>query len=99
MFSKRLAFPITNNGAEYEACLFGPGALLQARATHVQVYGDLALVVRQIVGDWEIKEESLRPYVEAVRELVAKFSSCTFQHLPRGENQLADVLAALASLW
>ena len=45
LLSKRLTFPITNNGAEYEACLFGLDALLKVGATHVEVNGDSALVI------------------------------------------------------
>ena len=99
LLSKRLTFPITNNGVEYEACLFGLDALLKAGATHVEVNGNSALVIRQTVGDWEIKENSLRPYTKAVWQLASMFENCTFRHLPRDENQMADALAALSSLW
>ena len=69
LLSKRLTFPVTNNAAEYEACLFGLEALSKVGATDVEVYGDSTIVIRQVMGDWEIREESLHPYVRAVCEL------------------------------
>ena len=45
--AKRLEFEVTNNQAEYEACIFGLEALRSVGAENVTVYGDSMLVVKQ----------------------------------------------------
>ena len=44
--AKRLEFEVTNNQAEYEACIFGLEALRSAGAEEITVYGDSMLVVK-----------------------------------------------------
>ena len=44
--AKRLEFEVTNNQAEYEACIFDLEALRSMGAENVTVYGDSMLVVR-----------------------------------------------------
>ena len=44
--AKRLEFEVTNNQAEYEACIFGLEALRSAGAGEIIVYGDSMLVVK-----------------------------------------------------
>ena len=45
--AKKLDFEVTNNQAEYEACIFGLEALRNAGAENVIVYGDSMLVIKQ----------------------------------------------------
>ena len=49
--AKRLEFEVTNNQAEYEACIFGLEALRSAGAEEITVYGDSMLVVKQISNE------------------------------------------------
>ena len=44
---KKLDFRVTNNMAEYEACIYGVEAALAARANDLLVYGDSLLVISQ----------------------------------------------------
>jgi len=53
---------------------------------------DSKLVVEQILGNWKIKEPSLKPQVAKVRALLADFSRYHFVHVPREENADADRL-------
>ena len=46
LMAKRLEFKVTNNQAEYEACIFGLEALWSAGAGEITVYGDSMLVVK-----------------------------------------------------
>ena len=55
--AKRLEFKVTNNQAEYEACIFGLEALWSAGAGEITVYGDSMLVVKQISNEWEVRED------------------------------------------
>ena len=95
--AKRLTFGVTNNMAEYEACAFGLTALIALKAENVEVYGDSLLVIRQMQGEWELKEERLKPYLFHLRNLAQALPDCKFQHLSREENQMADALATLAA--
>ena len=45
--AKKLNFKVTNNMAEYEACIYGVEATLTAAAKELLVYGDFLLVINQ----------------------------------------------------
>ncbi|XP_020208567.1 uncharacterized protein LOC109793515 [Cajanus cajan] len=62
----RLDFDYTNNMAEYEACILGLQAALDHSIARLEVYGDLALVIHQLRGEWETKDHKLIPYREYV---------------------------------
>ena len=63
------------------------------------VYGDSALVICQLNGEWETRDSKLVPYQEFIKGLIEQFEEITFKHLPRGENYLADALATLATMF
>ncbi|XP_058758298.1 uncharacterized protein LOC131631520 [Vicia villosa] len=65
----------------------------------MDVYGDYALVVNQIKGEWETRHPSLIPYRDYTRRLLTFFNKVEFHHIPREENQMADALATLASMY
>ena len=46
-----------------------------------------------------MKEDRLRLYWDYLATLSSGFEQCKFVHLSREENQIADVLATLASMW
>ena len=46
-----------------------------------------------------MKEDRLRLYWDYLVTLSLCFEQCKFVHLPREENQIADALATLASMW
>ena len=94
--AKRLEYEVTNNQAEYEACIFGLEALRSVGAEEVTVYGDSMLVIPS--KKWEVREDRLRLYVKYLITISLPFVHCEFVHLPREENQMADTLATLASV-
>src|ERR1043165_1596616 len=65
-FSARLCFSCTNYLAEYEACIMGIKAAINLRIKFLQVYGDSALVISHIKGEWDTKHPNLIPYREHV---------------------------------
>ncbi|KAJ9162919.1 hypothetical protein P3X46_022655 [Hevea brasiliensis] len=84
LMSKRLCFPATNNIAEYEACICGLEALIAATAKKVEVFEDSMLVVSHVKGEWELKEEKLRPYLEYVilmRSRIPHYEGLIIAHL------------------
>ena len=64
-----MKFPATNNEAEYEGILKGLRLGKALGATNLLVQSDSKLVVRQIKGDYEAKEERMQKYVRLTRHL------------------------------
>lgn len=57
----KLNFDVTNNQAEYEACIVGMEAALTLGVEKLEVIGDSNLVVSQANGDWKVREDKLKP--------------------------------------
>ncbi|KAK5832129.1 hypothetical protein PVK06_015929 [Gossypium arboreum] len=97
-FTCKLDFDCTNNMAEYEACIMGLQAVVERGIKKLEVYGDSALVVYQLRGEWETRDLKLINYRKVVLGLLEKFDDINFNYLPRDENHMADALATLASM-
>ncbi|KAG8497186.1 hypothetical protein CXB51_008441 [Gossypium anomalum] len=97
-FTYKLDFDCTNNMAEYEACIMGIRAAKEQKIRTLEVYGDSALVIYQLRGEWETRDPKLINYRKVVLELLEEFDNITFNYLRRDENQMADALATLASM-
>lgn len=83
----------TNNVAEYRGLL---AALEHARHQgwrRLWIGSDSELMVRQIHGEYRVKNEGLKPLFERCRRLLAGFDHFTLEHLPRERNAEADRLA------
>ena len=89
----RLHYPTTNNEAEYEALLKGLELAKSLGAESVLVQGDSQLVIGQVNGMYEAKEERMKKYLNKVRRLIKRFSEAHFVQIPREENMEADTLA------
>ena len=87
----------TNNQAEYEAVLKGHQLLCEVKAEAVEIFGDSQLVVNQLLGLYECKDDILRKHYEKCLELLYSFSSVVIKHIPRCRNQEANRLAQSAS--
>jgi ribonuclease HI len=80
----------TNNQAEYQALLAGLSRCLELQAEDVQVFMDSELVVKQLAGLYKVKNQDLKPHYLAIQQLIPKFKSVIFSHVPRAKNKLAD---------
>ena len=98
-FTAKLSFNCTNNVAEYEACVLGLQAAIEKKIKSLKVYGESALVICQLNGEWETRDSKLVPYREFIKKLIEQFEDITFKHLPCEENYLADALATLATMF
>ncbi|XP_028206387.1 uncharacterized protein LOC114389868 [Glycine soja] len=98
-FMARLGFDCTNNMAEYEACALGIQATIDFKVKLLKVYGDSALVIYQLRGEWETRDHKLIPYQAYIKKLTKFFDDISFHHIPREENQMVDALAILASMF
>ena len=96
--SCRLEFECTNNMAEYEACIAGLEIALKKGIRNIQVFGDSALLIYQVLKKWKIKEERMVPYLEKLEQLSEKFDCAEFFYIPRSQNSFSDALATLASM-
>ncbi|XP_050916480.1 uncharacterized protein LOC127131610 [Lathyrus oleraceus] len=85
--------------AEYEAYILGLEEAIELKIKALEVFGDSALVIQQIIGDWEIRHANLIPYRDYVLKLLPKFDKITFSHIPREENQMENALGTLASMY
>jgi len=85
----------TNNVAEYEALLMGLEALLQLGQKNIIVQSDSQLMVRQLNGEYRVKDEKLRALFDRAMRLLRQFDSYRILHVRREVNKLADRLANL----
>ena len=82
----------TNNVAEYRALVAGL-ELAQARgASEVEVLSDSELLVKQMRGEYRVKNDGLRPLHAEARERAARFSAFSIRHIDRNQNARADAL-------
>lgn len=88
----------TNNVAEYKAIIFALKKTKQllggarAEAADIEVRSDSELVVSQLRGEFQVKEESLKLLFVDVWNLRQEFRSVSFEYVPREENAEADAL-------
>ena len=88
---------VTNNQAEYEAVLKGIQLLHEVKAKAIEIFGDSQLIINQLIGLYECKEDTLRRYYDECQRLLREFPHVSFQHVPRAQNQEANRLAQSAS--
>ncbi|KAK6118110.1 hypothetical protein DH2020_048159 [Rehmannia glutinosa] len=88
--------PATNNEAEYEALLAGLDMAASMGLKQLLVHSDSQLVVHQINGEYEAKEQKIAQYLDLVKKRLSHFKTKVL-HVPRAENMQADALARLGS--
>ena len=84
--SIKLQFDCTNTTAEYEACILSLEVALEMNIKNIDVYRDSMLIICQVKGDWQTKEEKLRPYQEYLSKLAREFEEIKFTHLGKGRK-------------
>ena len=82
----------TNNVAEYRALLLAIERARRLGASEVELIGDSELVVRQVRGEYRVKDPGLRPLHTAAREALAPLERWSIRSVPRAENAAADAL-------
>ena len=83
----------TNNIAEYTAAIIGLEHAVKAGARMVRLFADSELMVKQINGQYKVKNEGLKPLHTKVKGLIALIGSVEVQYIPRAKNKEADALA------
>jgi len=86
----------TNNQAEYKAVITGLQEAARLQAEHVQLRSDSELLVRQLNGEYRVRNPGLKPLFEQTQHLMRAFRSCRVDHIPREQNKAADALSRKA---
>jgi ribonuclease HI len=87
---------MTNNMAEYQALIQGLEMVLGHPVKVLEIFLDSELIVKQIKGEYRVKDATLKGYFQEVQSLLQKLEGYTISHIPRGLNKEADRLANLA---
>ena len=77
----------------------GLQAAIAKKVKNLKVYGDSALVIYQLRGDWLTHDSIMILYHKLQMEMVDYFEVINFKYLSREENQMADALAFLAAMF
>ena len=97
LFRSRLDFSATNNKAKYETLLMGIAMVQRMGGKSVKVFSNSKLVVCQVKGEFETKDERMQGYLSQVKCLQSEFESFDLLHIPISGNAHADSLAMLAT--
>ena len=82
----------TNNVAEYRGLLAGLESALERKVDEVEVVSDSELLVRQMLGEYKVKNETLRELVDEAHALADRLKRVTYTAVRREHNELADRL-------
>ncbi|HKQ48317.1 MAG TPA: ribonuclease HI family protein [Phycisphaerae bacterium] len=86
----------TNNVAEYTALLKGLEAAKRAGATELSVFSDSELLVKQINGEYRVRNAALKDLFDDAFARLRSFDKWEVRHVRREQNARADELANLA---
>ena len=79
----------TNNEAEYSAIIRGLEACIAEGYRDVRAHSDSQLCVRQINGEWRVREPRLKPLHEDVQRLMKEFERIEFEWVGRDDEWIA----------
>ena len=97
--SLRLGFSATNNEAEYEALLEGMSMIQKLGGKSINMFSNSRLVVGQVNGELEARDERMQEYLVQVKRLQARFNYFSLMYVSRSVNTHADSLATLPTTW
>jgi len=82
----------TNNVAEYSGLVAGLRKALELHVPELEVVSDSELLVKQMRGEYRVKNEALRGLFLEAGALARSFQSVEYRHVKRAHNELADRL-------
>ena len=82
----------TNNVAEYQALLARLEIALDRGVERLDVFLDSELVVRQVNGQYKVKDAGLKPLHRQACLLLSRFHEVDVKHVRREQNAAADAL-------
>lgn len=85
----------TNNFAEYSGLIIGLKLAQKNNIKNIECYLDSELVVKQIKGEYKIKDENLKKLAATIQDLIKSFETFEIKHVRREDNKHADRLVNL----
>jgi ribonuclease HI len=82
----------TNNVAEYSGLVAGLRRALELHVPQVEVISDSELMVKQMRGEYRVKNEALRGLFLEANALARRLDRVEYRHVKRAHNELADRL-------
>jgi ribonuclease HI len=82
----------TNNVAEYSGLIAGLRKAIELAVPEVEVVSDSELMVKQMRGEYRVKNEALRGLCVEANALARRLESVEYRHVKRAHNELADRL-------
>jgi ribonuclease HI len=82
----------TNNVAEYSALVAGLEKAVEVGVSELEVVSDSELMVKQMRGEYRVKNEALRDLSVRASRLAREVGSVSYKAVRREQNKLADQL-------
>lgn len=82
----------TNNQAEYRALIEGLKKAISLGAKEVVIRADSELIVKQLLGQYRVKNADLKPLYEEAKRLAGGLTNCKIAAITREYNKEADRL-------
>jgi ribonuclease HI len=82
----------TNNVAEYKALLLGIECAAALGARELELVGDSELIVKQVNGEYKVKDATMRELHAEVKRALLDFERWSIRHVRREHNVEADRL-------
>jgi ribonuclease HI len=93
----QIHYKASNNGAEYEALIHGLRMALSLGIKGLLAFGDSKVIIEQVNKEWDCVKDTKDAYCAEIFKLEGHFEGIEFQHVPRNNNVVADVLSKLGS--
>jgi ribonuclease HI len=82
----------TNNVAEYSGLVAGLARAAELGITDLEVVSDSELMVKQMRGEYKIKNDALRDLADEAKSNARRVGRVEYRHVRRAHNVLADRL-------
>ncbi len=82
----------TNNVAEYSGLIAGLAKAVELHVGEIEVVSDSELMVKQMRGEYRVKNEALRGLSLEAARLARRLENVEYRHVKRAHNELADRL-------
>ena len=93
----RLDFPASNNKAEYKAIIVELDLTISVSSEKIIVRSDSQLVVGQVNGEYETRDQRMTKYMSLVNLRVGSIIARRLEDVPRNSNEKEDTLAVVTS--
>jgi ribonuclease HI len=93
----QIHYKASNNGAEYESLIHGLRIVVSLGIKRLLAFGDSKVIIEQVNKEWDYVKDTMDAYGAEIRKLEGHFERIEFQHVPRNNNIVTDVLSKLGS--